>query len=99
MFVHHVIFWLKEPENQDSIKKFYSEIQELRKIETLDSCIIGTPAHTPREVVDNSYQFSLMTVFKSKKDHDIYQAHPIHKTFIEKCSVLWDRVLIYDAIE
>jgi hypothetical protein len=29
----------------------------------------------------------------------IYQDHPIHKKFIEDCSALWEKVIVYDVID
>ncbi|MDH4059117.1 MAG: Dabb family protein, partial [Cyclobacteriaceae bacterium] len=29
---------------------------------------------------------------------DTYQTHPIHLKFIEECSSLWSKVIVYDSI-
>ena len=58
---------------------------------------IGTPADTNREVVDNTYQFSLNLGFENKAQHDVYQEHTYHKQFIDKSVHLWKRVLVYDS--
>jgi hypothetical protein len=59
---------------------------------------VGTPADTEREVIDNSYSYCLVVTFDSKKEHDIYQDHTLHKQFIENASDLWEKVLVYDSI-
>ena len=59
---------------------------------------IGIPAQTPRDVVDNSYGYSLVCVFKNKEDQDIYQAHVAHKKFIKDTSMLWEKVVVYDSL-
>jgi hypothetical protein len=28
--------------------------------------------------------------------HDIYQVHPVHLAFVEKCKSMWTKVVIYD---
>jgi hypothetical protein len=28
-----------------------------------------------------------------------YQDHPLHKQFIEDCSQLWEKVIVYDSID
>lgn len=98
MFVHHVFFWFHEPENKDHQKKFEAALDDLVKIENIDSYHLGKPAHTPREVVDNSYQYSLLVLFKNKEQHDLYQVHKDHQVFINKCSDMWNRVKVFDSI-
>jgi hypothetical protein len=96
MFVHHVFFWLKEPENSEIRERFENELQELATIETIRYKHIGRPAATRREVIDSSYTFSLLVIFDDKVGQDIYQEHQIHLTFIENCKDLWEKVLVYD---
>ncbi len=40
-----------------------------------------------------------MAFFKNKEDQDIYQTHPIHLKFIEDCQHLWQKVVVYDAMD
>jgi len=96
-FIHHVFFWLKDPDNQEVKTKFEKALKELVTVETIAEKHLGTPAATNRGVIDSSYTFSLLTVFKNKADHDIYQEHPKHLKFIENCAELWDRVVVYDS--
>lgn len=97
MFVHHVFFWLKEPENQAHMQKFKRELERLVLVETIRFKHIGIAAGTDREVIDSSYQFSLLVIFDNKEGHDIYQEHEKHLKFIAECEDLWDRVLVYDS--
>lgn len=97
MFVHHVFFWLKDPQNKAHTRKFKTELKKLVAVETIRYSHIGIPAKTNRKVIDSSYQFSLLTIFDNKKDHDIYQEHEIHLQFIDKCEDLWKKVLVYDS--
>ena len=75
---------------------------ELRKfidhVDMIKSQHIGTPAGTDRPVIDNSWTFSLILSFDSKKEQDKYQEHQLHKDFIANASSLWDKVLVYDSI-
>jgi len=97
-FLHMVFFWLKNDE--DKTKKAF--LTELRKfidhVDMIRSQHIGTPADTDREVIDNTYSFSLILSFDSKKEHDEYQEHQLHKDFIANASSLWTKVLVYDSI-
>lgn len=99
MFVHHVFFWFKEPNNTEVLSHFEKELKDLVKIPTVKSSHLGKPAQTPRDVVDNSYSYSLLVYFDSKEDHDAYQEHPLHNVFIENCSSYWERVQVYDAVD
>jgi hypothetical protein len=97
-FIHHVFFWLKEPDNQDARAKFEKAARELVTVETIIDHHIGVPAPTAREVIDSSYTYSVLTTYRNKDDQDIYQTHPKHLKFIEDCQDLWERVLVYDSV-
>jgi hypothetical protein len=98
LFIHHVFFWLKDPENQDARTKFERAARELVTIETIIDHHIGVPAPSAREVIDSSYTYSVLTTYRNKDDQDIYQTHPIHLKFIEDCQDLWERVVVYDSV-
>lgn len=99
VFVHHVFFWLKEPQNTDARKAFEKGLKELIKVPLIQSSHIGTPVESPREVVDDSFTYSYMAFFKSKEDQNAYQTHPIHLKFVEDCQHLWEKVIVYDAMD
>jgi len=98
LFLHHVFFWMNDPESPESRKKFEKGLQLLGSIETIKIKQIGVPADTERDVIDNTYHYSFMVGFKNKKDHDIYQKHKTHLEFIDTCSSLWNKVLVYDCV-
>jgi len=98
--VHHVFFWLKNPGSKEDLKKLLAGLETLRKIETVKALHIGVPAETEhRPVVDASYSASEMMFFDSLEGQKTYQDHPIHQKFIEDCSQLWERVVVYDAMD
>jgi len=97
-FIHHVFFWLKEPVTPEVRAKMEKALRQLVTVETIVDFHLGIPAGTSREVIDASYTYSLLTTFKSKEDQDIYQTHPTHLKFIEECSTLWERVVVYDTV-
>lgn len=97
MFVHHVFFWLRPELSPADIQKFENGVQSLLSIEHVQSGDIGKPSSTDRPVIDRSYSYSLLLIFRDKAGHDQYQPHPIHQKFVEDCSGLWTRVLIYDS--
>ena len=97
-FVHHVFFWLKEPNNAEAKKQFEQGLQNLIKVPLIQTSHIGRPVESSRDVVDDSFTYSYMAFFKNKEDQNIYQTHPIHLKFIEDCQHLWEKVVVYDAM-
>lgn len=97
--VHHVFFWLKNPNSKEDLTKLLEGLKTLKKIETIKMLHIGVPASTEkRDVVDNSYSASELMFFDDLAGQKTYQDHPIHQKFIADCSHLWDKVIVYDAI-
>lgn len=98
-FRHVVYFWLNNPEDASEKKEFLINLKTfIENMENIMDAYIGVPAETPRDVVDNTYQYCLNLGFEDKKQHDIYQDHDLHKKFIEKSAHLWKRVLVYDSV-
>jgi len=97
-FVHHVFFWLKLPVTSEVREKFEDALRKLVAVETIVDYHLGVPAPTGRDVIDNTYSYSLLTTFRDKAGQDIYQTHPIHLKFIEDCQDLWERVVVYDTV-
>jgi Stress responsive A/B Barrel Domain len=99
LFVHHVYFWLKEPQSKEAREKLIQGLEKLSKVKTIQMFHIGMPADTNREVIDRSYAISWLCLFKNKEDQDAYQVDPIHLKFVEECANLWTRVVVYDSID
>jgi hypothetical protein len=98
--LHHVFFWLKNPDSKEDVNKLIEGLQTLRKIESVKKLHIGLPASTEkRDVVDASYSVSELMVFDDVEGQAAYQVHPLHTKFVEGHSHLWDRVVVYDAID
>ncbi|HEY5367815.1 MAG TPA: Dabb family protein [Hanamia sp.] len=97
-FIHHVYFWLKNPESHSDFEQLIDGLQKLSKVKTIQQFHIGKPAATRREVIDSTYSVSWLLVFEDKDGHDSYQVDPIHLKFVEECAPLWSRVVIYDTV-
>lgn len=97
-FIHTVYFYLKEGVSESERKEFHQGVAELTKCNTILDAYIGPPAGTPREVVDNTYDYCLQVFFKDKEAHDAYQDDPEHHHFIDQYKHLWERVQIYDHL-
>lgn len=97
--VHHVFFWLKNPDSNEDRVRLIEGLRTLSSIETVKAIHIGLPAATERrEVVDHSFSVSEILFFDDLAGQRTYQTHPVHKAFVDKCSHLWDRVVVYDVM-
>ncbi|BAV07401.1 Stress responsive A/B Barrel Domain [Filimonas lacunae] len=98
--VHHVFFWLKNPSSTEDREKLIAGVKTLSKIETVRALRVGVVASTEkREVVDNSWAVSELIFFSDLEGQATYQTHPIHLEFIKNCSHLWEKVIVYDAVD
>lgn len=99
VFVHQVYFWLKNPTNPDDQKKFLEGIELIKNCKTLQSFHVGKPAGTSRSVIDGSYSYSWLTIFKNAEDEQAYQVDPLHLRFVNEYQHLWSKVIVYDSID
>lgn len=98
--VHHVFFWLKNPDSREDRDKLIAGVKTLSKIETVKELRVGVVASTEkRDVVDNSWAVSELIFFSDLAGQATYQTHPIHLEFVKNCSHLWEKVIVYDAVE
>jgi hypothetical protein len=98
--VHHVFFWLKNPGSTEDRDKLVAGVKTLAKIETVRKLRVGIVASTEkRDVVDNSWAVSELMFFSDLAGQATYQTHPIHLEFIKNCSHLWEKVIVYDAVD
>jgi hypothetical protein len=98
--VHHVFFWLKNPTSIEDRDKLVAGVKTLSKIETIRELRVGIVASTEkRDVVDNSWAVSELMFFSDLAGQATYQTHPIHLEFIKNCSHLWEKVVVYDAVD
>ncbi|KJD36140.1 stress responsive protein [Tamlana sedimentorum] len=98
-FKHTVFFWLKNPDNKKDRDVFETSLfYFIKNSKFIKTKHIGIPAQTNREVIDSSYTYSLSLSFNNKEDHDKYQNESNHHKFLEECSKLWTKVVVYDSI-
>ena len=101
MFNHTVHFWLKPDTTDAQRAEFVAGLKALADSPNVASVSARKPAGTPREVVDNSYDYQLFVTFKDSAAHEAYQSadDAAHQRFIDSFKPLFDRVLIYDSVE
>ncbi|MCU0448773.1 MAG: Dabb family protein [Bernardetiaceae bacterium] len=97
-FVHVVYFWAKPGATAADLAELRKGIETLRPISHIAYLQLGTPAGTPRQVVDNSYAYCLILHFENAAAQDAYQKDPIHLKFVEQYQTYWERVQVYDSI-
>jgi len=98
--VHHVFFWLKNPDSKEDRDKLVAGVNTLAKIETVRELRVGIVADTEkRDVVDKSWGVSELMFFSDLAGQATYQNHPIHLEFIKNHSHLWEKVIVYDAVD
>lgn len=98
-FIHHVYFWLKHPDSKEDKAKLIAGLKKLSAVKTIKWFHIGQPAGTNRDVIDGSYSLSWCLLFANDADQASYQTDPIHLKFVEECSPLWSKVIVYDSVD
>jgi hypothetical protein len=97
--VHHVFFWLKNPQSLEDRKKLLAGIKSLAAIETVRALHVGVAAPTEqRDVVDHSYSASELLFFDDVAGQNTYQSHPLHQQFVQDHAHLWSKVVVYDTV-
>lgn len=97
-FAHTVYFWFKNPDSQEDRATFEASIKKF-----MDNSMyaktkyVGTPPKAIRDVVDDSFTYSLIVSFESAEAQALYQTEPAHLVFVEECKDLWEKVIVYDS--
>lgn len=97
MHIHNVYFWLKNSLDTEAEASFENGLNSLCHDPNAQSGHFGKPADTHRDVVENSYSYSLVLFFEDLPAHDRYQtSSTVHNKFIEDHLSKWERVVVYD---
>jgi hypothetical protein len=97
--VHHVFFWLKNPASTEDRDGLVAGLKTLAGIPLIKELYVGILANTEkRDVVDASWQVSELMFFTNLEAQANYQKHQLHLDFIKNCSHLWEKVVVYDAM-
>jgi len=99
IFIHHVYFWLKNTNSKEDCTRLVDGLKKLSKVKTIRQFHIGKPADTNRDVIERSYALSWFVVFENAADQENYQSDPVHLKFVEECSCLWNKVVVYDSVD
>lgn len=97
-FAHTVYFWFKNPDSGADKAKFEASLTTfLNNSQYAKTKFIGTAPNASRDVVDGSFTYSLILSFESAEAQAKYQNEPPHLKFVEECSDLWEKVIVYDS--
>ena len=97
-FTHTVYFWFKNPDDAKGRTKFEASLKKfLKNSQFAKTNFIGTPPKSTRDVVDDSFTYSLIVTFDSAESQEGYQKEEPHLLFIEECKDLWEKVVVYDS--
>ena len=96
MHSHQVFFYLNKDLSNSALLEFEEGLETLMSIPLVLNGYYGRPANTNRAVVDNTYSYGLVLLFKDLADQNLYQTDPIHQKFLEKNAAKWIRVLVFD---
>jgi len=100
MLTHIVLFWLRDPASPSDREQLADGIRGLAQIDVVRSVKVGFSAQTEaRDVVDHSFSVCEILTFASVEDQKAYQVHPLHLRFVEECSHLWQRHVVYDVAD
>ena len=95
---HHVYFWLDDSQQNPADRAAFEQgLAGLFEIDLAKGGRWAVPAKVmPRPVIDQSWDYALTMQFDSIEDHDAYQVHPDHQTFIDGHKHRWTKVLVMD---
>jgi hypothetical protein len=96
MHSHQVFFYLNKDLSNSALLEFEEGLEMLINIPLVLNGYYGKPANTNRAVVDNTYSYGLVLIFKDTDQHNLYQADPIHQIFLDKNASKWTRVQVFD---
>ncbi len=96
MLTHCVFFWLKDDLPPAQKQEFDAGVKALTTIPSVVHGTVGKPSATDRPIIDRTYDYGLMVVFKDMAGHDAYQDHPTHTPFRDVASRCCKRIQIYD---
>jgi hypothetical protein len=95
---HVVLMWLKRPGNLEDKLALAKAARELRAIPGTVIFDHGTALKSDRPVVDDSFDFALISRFQSSEALHAYETHPLHVQKVnEVIKPLSKKILVYDV--
>lgn len=96
---HIVLVWLKNPGNEDDIKKVIGTTNELKEINGIISLRVGTAVPSEREIVDDSFDVGIVMTFGSIETMKSYLTDARHVERVNNIlGPLSDKIIVYDVL-
>ena len=97
MFVHNVLFTLKDADKDALTASLIADAMTYLKVIPTVRCIAaGRPTPRTRPGIDSAYDVGLCVIFDDKAAHDIYQDHPSHVVFKNRQAANWTKIRVID---
>ena len=96
--VHHIFYWLKNPDSAEDRNKLIEGLEKLCTIRSVKIYQVGQPETFKKDAPDKSYHLSLLTIFEGKEGLESFHKDPIHDAFVKEYKGLWDKKLGFDSI-
>lgn len=98
-YTHVVYFWFNNPDSVEDKAFFEKSLKKfLNSSKYAKTNFIGTAPKATRDVVDDSYDYTIILTFASAAAQEAYQKEDVHLQFIEESKHLWKKVIVYDAV-
>jgi len=97
--LHIVLFWLKPDMPAGERTAIPVEMAaQATLVPGLEACWTCTPAGTPRDVVDNSFDLMLVMRFRSAAAARAWDDDPIHLALVQRFRPWFAKVVVYDGL-
>ena len=98
-FIHHVLFWAKNPDNESEKAQLKKALIELGKLPMIANAHVGNPVITEfdRKATEGTYTFSVVLVFENAEKESEYLHCDAHMKFIKDNMHLWGKVMVIDS--
>lgn len=97
MITHVVVFWTDKPYGENRDRLLAGTRDYLARIPGVQEFRAGVPVPSPRGVVDDGFAVAISMTFVDQAAADVYQQHPLHIDFIERCvKPHVKRLVVYD---
>lgn len=96
---HSVFFWFKPDAPADTAHRllgFYRT--EVPRLPGVLAVLPGGPRASAREVVDDSFDLGVTTVFADSDAEHFWHDHPVHKRMIAEFEPYLAKVVVYDTL-
>jgi hypothetical protein len=93
------LFLLNKADNKDDRDKLVEGLKKLSKVKTIRTFSNWSAGSHQRDVMTAVIRIMAGLLLTTRQAQDSYQSDPIHLKFVEECSALWTKVIVYDSVD